>query len=76
MSDSLGPNYARARLWDRLGGRETNMAESKVKCSGVEKAKTAKGKVTMKEKKTWKCEAKGRGCACGYFTAFIAVVPL
>ena len=41
MSDSLGPNYARARLWDRLGGRETNMAESKVKCSGVEKAQNS-----------------------------------
>ena len=25
----------RARLWDRLRGRETNMVESKVKCSGV-----------------------------------------
>ena len=23
------------RLWDRLGVRETNKAESKVKCSGV-----------------------------------------
>ena len=22
MSDSLGPNLARARLWDRLGGEE------------------------------------------------------
>ena len=33
-----------------FGGRETNMAESKVKCSGVKTAQTSKGKVAMKEK--------------------------
>ena len=33
-----------------FGGRETNMGESKVKCSGVSTAQTAKGKVAMKEK--------------------------
>ena len=41
MSDSLGPNLARARLWDRLEGRETNMAENKVKCSGVKTAQNS-----------------------------------
>ena len=32
-----------------FGGRETNVAESKVKCRGLKQLKTAKGKVAMKE---------------------------
>ena len=31
----------RARLLDRLGGREKNMTESKVKCSGVKTAQNS-----------------------------------
>ena len=54
MSDSLGPNYACARLWDRLGGRETNMAEGKVKCSGVEKAQNSQREGDDERKKNMK----------------------
>jgi len=52
------------------------MAESKVRCSGVKNAQNSKREGDDERKKTRKCEAKGRGCACGYFTAFIVVVPL